>query len=86
MTNIDSLKVGCAITFCCHLDLEIIENEEQLEQVKKLLHSKDGERYEYWPTAKEAYLEMAGRWPKDSKEYGECIDYYRHLANKVNYV
>lgn len=72
ITDKNDLKIGCAVTFCCHLDLEVIENESRLQEIQNEWN--DEFQYEAWETAKEAYLEIAERWPIDSSERLECIN------------
>ena len=71
ITNPEDLKIGSAYTVCCHLDLEVIDSENKLEQIKKDFFE---DHFEAWDSAIEAYIDISKRWPDGSKEKDECLD------------
>ena len=79
ITNPDLVRVGYYATFCCHLDLFRIENEEELKDVQEDLQMwESGEdrtlRRYVWPTYREALLEIRLRFLPNDKEPLSEID------------
>ena len=73
ITKLDDLRIGCVVTYCCHLDIEVIEDQSKLEEIKSELFDDDGFKPEVWATKKEALGEIAGRWSDGSEERSECL-------------
>lgn len=83
ISNPANLTIGCAVTMCCHHDLVVIENAEQLAAIildwstngPSIDPDYDGgSDYEAWSSPIEALLELAERWPDGDPGRRECLD------------
>lgn len=60
--NPDDLKIGHWYTYCCHLDLFQILDQEELEDIRERLSDDEPPRPEVWETRQEALLKIRTRW------------------------
>lgn len=78
-TDINDIKIGQWWTICCHLDLEEIKTDKDLEDVKEMAHNawieEDFPKIDIWETQLEALLEIRKGWrdPKVIAEIDELI-------------
>ena len=71
ITNINQLRIGQYATWCCHLDLQAID-EELLVQIKEDWTDPDPwPIYHVWETKEEALFDIQRGFPKNSDEYKE---------------
>lgn len=78
-----TLVIGCAVTTCCHRDLVVIKDAEQLNAIVRDWATNGpgfdpdydgGFDYEAWSSPLEALLELAERWHDGDPGRRECLE------------
>ncbi len=64
ITDLNSLQLGYWWTYCCHLDLKQIENEEDLENIRIELIEQESPIPEVWDSKLSALQEIRTRWQR----------------------
>jgi len=58
----EKIQIGYWWTYCCHLDLEEIKTEEDLQNIREQLEDDEPPMPGIWPTKLKALQEIRTRW------------------------
>ena len=65
------IQIGYWYTYCCHLDLEEIKTEEDLQDIRQEIEDDEPLLPHVWPTKLEALQEMRQWWINGQKQMSD---------------